>query len=53
MSKEKLILDIFKYDFEYVNGKVDFGNVEIWLWVCLLKKKLTLEMSKYDFEYVS
>jgi hypothetical protein len=44
LSKEKLALDMTKYDFEYndekktslymfVKGKVDFKHVEIWLWV--------------------
>jgi hypothetical protein len=52
LKKEKMTLDMFKYDFEYVfQRKVDFRHVEIWLWVCLLKEKLTLDMSKYDFEY--
>jgi hypothetical protein len=54
LSKEKLTLDMSKYDFEYVcqEGKIDFRHVEIWLWVCLLKEKLTLDITKYDFEYV-
>jgi hypothetical protein len=56
LSKEKLILNMFKYDFEscrnmtlsiFVKGKVDIKYVQIWLWVCLLKAKL-----KVDFKHV-
>jgi hypothetical protein len=36
LSKEKLILDMSKYNFKYV-------------WQ---RKSLTLDMTKYDFEYV-
>jgi hypothetical protein len=35
----------------FVKGKVDFRNVQIWLWVCFSKEKFTLDMFKYDFEY--
>jgi predicted nucleic acid-binding Zn finger protein len=71
LLKEKLTLNISKYDLQYVcerkswlqtctnmilnmfiKGKLDFRNVQVWLWVCLLKEKLTLNISKYDFEYV-
>jgi hypothetical protein len=49
LSKEKLTLDMSKYDFKYiVEGKVDFRHVEIWLWVYLSKEKLTLNITKYD-----
>jgi hypothetical protein len=65
LLKEKLTLDMSKYDlvclkekldFRYSNmilsmfveGKVDFRHVQIWLWVCLSKEKLTLDMNKYD-----
>jgi hypothetical protein len=35
-----------------VKGKINFRNVQIWLWVYLWKEKLTLDMSMYDFKYV-
>jgi hypothetical protein len=49
LLKEKLTLDVSKYDFEYF-----YQHVQIWYWVCLSmeKEKLTLDMSKYDFKYV-
>jgi hypothetical protein len=37
LLKEKLTLDIIKYDFDYIQS-----------W----KKNLTLDMTKYEFEYV-
>jgi hypothetical protein len=52
LSKEKLILVISKYDFEYVFQKkltLDMSKYDF-EYVC--QKKLTLNMSKYDFEYV-
>jgi hypothetical protein len=70
LLKEKMTLDVSKYDFKYVcerkswlwmcrnmtlsifiNRKVDFRYVQIWLWVYLSKEKSTLDVSKYDFEY--